>query len=221
MTSARDDSENGVPGQPTVTTDQGVQELVGLLASSALAAMTRLAKDSDQAPNVRFQIDHARMSARAFKGFRFLEDYAGDHGFDLAEAAASFAELYDELEARTRPSNWWERSVKTYVVIGIFADALQQLNDRHQLFEGPGPIRDFGQGQWEREYFAPLAQTDPQLASRMSLWARRVAGEALALLRATLFTYPNLAADPDTVDAVVLQATKNHQERMQAINLKA
>lgn len=196
-------------------------QLVGLLAFSALAAMTRLAKDGDQAPNTRYHVEHARMSARAFRDFQHLEVFAAEHGADLQEELVPFAGLFDEIDARTRPSNWWERVVKTYVTLGIFADAMSDLNDRHQLFDADTFSGDFGEGAWVREHLAPLTADDPQLAARLSLWARRVAGEAFGLLRATLFTYPELAMDPDTVDAVVAGAISKHQERMEAVGLQA
>lgn len=196
-------------------------DLVALLAFSALAAMTRLAKDSDQAPEPAYQIDHARMAAQAFREFQLLDGFAQQQGLDLIEGIGQFAGLFDELEDRTRPSSWWERSVKTYVVIGIFADALQDLSDRHELFDGAEVQWDFGQGQWEQDHFAPLAKTDKQLASRLSLWARRVAGEAIALLRAVLFTYPTLAGDGLTADAAVERAVRRHEARMEALNLAA
>ncbi len=201
--------------------DESTRTLVGLLAFSALAAMTRLAKDGDQAPSPGFHIEHARMSADAFREFQHLENFAADNEFDLLEEVAQFAGLFDELDARTRPSNWWERSIKTYVSLGIFADALSEINQRHQLFDEESWSGDFGQGSWVRDHLTELTENDPQLASRLSLWSRRVAGETFGLLRATLFTYPELALDPDTVDAVVASATKSHTERMAAVNLQA
>ena len=66
-----------------------------------------------------------------------------------------------------------------------------------------------------------MTAADPQLAARLSLWARRVAGEVLGLARATLFTHPDLAQDPDTADAIAAFVTKRHGERMAQINLKA
>lgn len=201
--------------------DESTRTLVGLLAFSALAAMTRLAKDGDQAPNPEFHIEHARMSAEAFGEFQHLENFAAANGFDLLTEVAQFAGLFDELDARTRPSNWWERSVKTYVTLGIFADALSEINQRHQLFDTDAWSGDMGQGPWVRDHLAPLTETDPQLAARLSLWSRRVAGEAFGLLRATLFTYPELALDPDTVDAVVASTVNKHQERLEAVNLQA
>lgn len=218
---ANEKSETTVTGGPEVrVTDESTRSLVGLLAFSALAAMTRLAKDGDQAPSPEFHIEHARMSADAFGEFRHLEDFAAKNGIDLLAEVAQFAGLFDELDARTRPSNWWERSVKTYVTLGIFADALSDINQRQQLFDEEAWVGDLGQGAWVRDHLAERTETDEQLAARLSLWARRVAGEAFGLLRATLFTYPELTLDPDTVDAVVAAATKRHNERLEAVNLQ-
>lgn len=197
------------------------KQLIGLLGFSLLAEMTRLAKDGDQAPNIDYHVEHARMSGRAFEEYLRLERFAEENDFDLKEVVGPYAGIYDELDQRTRPSNWWERSVKSYVTLGIFTDALSELNNRHQLFPDDQWSGDMGQGQWVRDNLAPLTEADPQLAARLSLWARRVAGEAFGLLRATLFSYPELARDPDTVDAIVALATKRHAERLQGINLKA
>ncbi|MFT0762696.1 ferritin-like fold-containing protein [Scrofimicrobium sp. R131] len=217
-------TDNTAPLVPPVPSsaplDEGTKNLVGLLAFSALAAMTRLAKDGDQAPSTEFHVEHARMAAQAFREFQHLERFAAENGFDLIEQASQFAGLFDEIDARTRPSNWWERSVKTYVTLGIFSDALSDINERHQLFVEEEWDGDFGQGLWVREHLAPLTEKDPQLAARLSLWARRVAGEAFGLLRATLFTYPELAVDPDTVDAVVAATIRRHQERLEAVGLQ-
>lgn len=199
----------------------GEREALGLMAYSALAAMTRLAKDGDQAPSTRFHVDLASMANRGYRRFTELERMAEDRGFSAVEAAGQFAGLFDELDDRTRPSNWWERTVKSYVVMGIFADTLRELSDRHQIVDGSLVTWDLGHGRWVRDHLAELTEEDKQLAARLSLWARRVAGEAFGLLRATLFTYPELGADPDTVDAVVAHATKRHRERLEAVNLTA
>lgn len=197
------------------------REAVGLFAYSSLAAMTRLAKDGDQAPNTRAHVDLAKMADRGYRRFTDLEEWGDRRGFSVIEAAGQYEGLFDELDARTRPSNWWERNVKSYVVVGIFADVLRELSDRHQVLEDSPERWDLGHGKWVRDHLAPLTEQDAQMAARLSLWARRVAGEAFGLLRATLFTYPGLAMDPDTVDAVVAYATERHRERMEAVNLTA
>ncbi len=197
-----------------------VPPAIGLVAYCALAAMTRLAKDGDQAPSTKFHVDLATMADEAFTKFKEIDKYGQVTGFSVVEAAGQYAGLFDELDHRTRPSNWWERSVKSYIVIGIFSDVIKELSQRHQIFEDPLLNWDVGHGAWVRKHLAPLTAEDPQLASRLSLWGRRVAGEAFGLVRATLFTYPELAIDPDTVDAVVDYATEEHRKRMEGVNLK-
>ncbi len=201
--------------------DADSSEVVGLIAYAALAGMTRLAKDGDQAPSITAHIAHARMSARAFEAFHQLEIWSGHRDLDLASAAGEYSGLFDDLDTRTRPSTWWERSVKTYVTVGIFSDMLRQISERHEFFDGDSLSWDLGQGKWVRANLAPRTAADPQLAARLSLWARRVAGEALGLVRSSLFTHPVLAADPDTSDAISAWVTRRHGERMAEINLKA
>ncbi len=199
----------------------GTKAVVGLFAFCALAAMTRLAKDGDQAPNTKFHVDLAGLADAGYQHFRGFDDYAEEHGFSIIDAAGVYAGLFDELDVRTRPSNWWERCVKSYVVIGVFADILQELSDRHQLFYRAFNVWDLGQGAWVRKHLAPITASDPQLAARLSLWARRVAGETFGLARATLFSYPELTLDADTADAIIESAMRKHKVRLEEVNLKA
>ncbi|QWW20090.1 tRNA 2-methylthio-N6-isopentenyl adenosine(37) hydroxylase MiaE-like protein [Schaalia sp. 19OD2882] len=196
-------------------------EVVGLLANSALAVMTRLAKDGDQAPSITAHVAHARMSARAFRHFEEIELWAQHRGLDLLEVAGRFEDLFDDLDARTRPARWSERSVKTYVTVGIFGDLLNEVTRAHGLFADHDTDWDLGQGEWAMEHLQPTIAQDPQVAARLSLWARRVAGEVLGLVRSTLFTHPALLSDPDEVDAVVEKVTKCHGQRMADLGLQA
>lgn len=194
--------------------------IVGLFAFCALAAMTRLSKDGDQAPNTKFHIELAGLADRGYQRFLGFETFAEDNGYSIVEAAGRYAGLFDELEARTRPSNWWERSLKSYVVIGVFSDVLKEIGARNQVFDDRLAVWDLGHGEWVRRHLEPITAGDPQLAGRLSLWGRRVAGETFGLVRATLFTYPELTRDPDTVDAIVEYATRRNAERMEEVNLK-
>ena len=157
-------------------------EVLGILAYSSLAFMTRLAKDGEQAPTFEAHVEHARMAARCFKLYQQLEVWSGHRGFDLLAAADSFSGAYDDLDARTRPTTFAERSVKTFITRGMLGDMLIRVAQVH---------------------------------------GRRVAGEALGLVRATLFTYPSLAVSPESVDEITEYVIKRHGERMKDIHLKA
>ena len=176
-------------------------EVLGILAYSSLAFMTRLAKDGEQAPTFEAHVEHARMAARCFKLYQQLEVWSEHRGFDLLAAGDAFSGAYDDLDARTRPTTFAERAVKTFITRGMLGDMLIRVAQVHGLFDG--------------------IEEDEQLSARLSLWGRRVAGEALGLVRATLFTYPSLAASPENVDEITEYVIKRHGERMKDIHLKA
>ena len=194
-------------------------DVVGLIAYSILAAMTRLAKDGDQAPSFEVHAEHARMSARAFTIFTQVETWCVHRGVDLTAAGQNYEGLFDDLDARTRPTTWYERSVKTYVTLGIISDFLKEIAAPRGLFDEAD--WDLGQSAWERTHLAPVIASDEQLSARLSLWARRVAGEVLGLMRATLFMHPHLVDSPETGDAVIERITARHGERMADINLRS
>lgn len=195
-------------------------EVVGLLAFSALAVMTRLAKDGDQAPNIEAHVAHARMSAQAFSSFERLEAWAQRRDFNLLEAAGAFSGLYDDLDARTRPTTWVERLIKTYVTVGIISDLLQRICQERDLFDSESAPWDLQQGAWVREHLTAEIEADEQLSARLSLWARRVAGEVFGLARATLFTHPLLVDTPEVADDIATWLATRHGERMASIHLK-
>lgn len=204
----------------TAAAPDATADVVGLLAYATLKGSTRLAKDGDQAPSIQDHIDHGHMVGRAQRAFGQLEVYARHRGFDLPGAAARYEGLFDDLDARTRPATWWERALKTYVSLGIFADMLRRVADAHGLHLDTDSDWTFGEDAWLREHLGPVTAADPQLAARLSLWGRRVAGETFALLRSTLFTHPALAADPEAADDLVAWARTRHDARMKAVHLR-
>ncbi|MCD4549087.1 ferritin-like fold-containing protein [Schaalia sp. lx-260] len=193
-------------------------EVIGLVAYAALAAMTRLAKDGDQAPTIEAHVAHARMSAATFAHFQELEVWAAHRQCDLLKAAEAYSGIFDDLDARTRPTTWRERSVKTYVTLGILTDFLAELTAHHDVL--PEATWDLGQGQWVREHVASYLSTEEESA-RMSLWARRVAGEVFALMRSTMFTHPTLVDTPEKADEIAEKVTRQHSDRMAGLGLRA
>lgn len=199
--------------------DEGTRNVVGLIAYATLAAMTRLAKDGDGAPTIAAHIEHAHMSARAYVVFSQLELWAVHRDVDLQEAAGRYKGLFDDLDARTRPDSWWERTVKTYVTIGILADFLQEVARRRELFSGAIGW-DLGQNEWERAALAPLTAVDGQMQARLSLWARRVAGEVFGVVLLLLEEHPDLLAQPLDKPGIIEMLSARHCERMEKLHLQ-
>ena len=155
------------------TPSHATSEALGFFAYGALAAMTRLAKDGDQAPTIDAHIAHMEMADRAFQFFTQMGVWARHRGLDLAELADEYSGMFDDIDMRTRPSQWWERSVKTYVTLGILSDLMREVAVCHKLFDDVSESWDLGQGAWVEEHLAPLTAQDGQLAARLSLWAWR------------------------------------------------
>ena len=158
------------------------------------------------------------MATRVFDTYTQVETWCQHRGVDLAEKAQAFDGLYDDLDARTRPTTWYERTVKTYVTLGILGGLLREIASRKNLFTEAK--WDLEQGEWERQNLAPIFEADEQLAARLSLWARRVAGEVLGLVRSTLFMHPELSDSPEDADAIAQTLSIEHAERMKGIHLR-
>ncbi|WP_040312746.1 ferritin-like fold-containing protein [Gleimia coleocanis] len=192
--------------------------VLGISAYSTLAAQTRLAKDADQAPLASEKIAMARMSGQAWERFTKIARRAEAAGVDLEAAITPFRGLLDDLDARTRPTTWWERLTKTYVGVGIFTDAMRALATAAGEVEFAADVNDFGHGQWTVERLAELTAADEQLQDRLSLWTRRVGGDVLALVRSFFFTHPEMLGDADA-DEIFAQISKAHDERLTALHL--
>lgn len=203
-----------------VSENDSKKYLLGLAAYATIAAQTRLAKDGDQAPKPQEHVDMANMSGAAWEGFKNVAALAAKNDIDIAEAIAPFEGILDEFDARLRPTTWWERVTKTFVAIGVFTDAMREISRAAGNAEFADAVNDFGHGDWVRERLEPAVAGDKQLEARLSLWTRRVGGEALSLVRAFLFNTPELVGDADT-DAIMQIVSDAHKERLTAVHLHA
>ena len=190
-----------------IASNDSYKNLLGIGAYAAIAAQTRLAKDGDQAP-------------KAWENFKYVCKVAERSDIDIAEAIAPYEGLLDDIDARLRPTTWWERMTKTYVAIGIFTDALREIAHLQGQEEYAKDVNDFGHGDWVRERLEPAVAADKQLEARLSLWTRRVGGEALSLVRAFLFTNPEIISGTDA-DELMDRVSKAHKERLSAVHLHA
>ena len=148
-------------------------EVLGILAYSSLAFMTRLAKDGEQAPTFEAHVEHARMAARCFKLYQQLEVWSEHRGFDLLAAGDAFSGAYDDLDARTRPTTFAERAVKTFITRGMLGDMLIRVAQVHGLFDGIEDVWPFEQGHWVRAHLGPQIEADEQLSARPSASCER------------------------------------------------
>lgn len=195
--------------------------LLGLVAFARITAYARLARDVSQTTNFTDQLTLARMGVSFVTAIDDMEAFSQRRGLDLAELTQPYVGFFDDMEKRTRPRDWWERMVKSYVFVGILADmeALVAKEVGGELNEVLGVGGAVGHAEWVRGRLATAIAEDPSLESRLSLWGRRVAGEAFAGVKGILDAYPQLVEDVDSPHLGVDEISKNHSRRMEDLGL--
>ena len=171
------------PGQQRGTPDEGIIDLLGLLAYAELDAYFRLTEDAALAPSLADKAALAGMAAAEFGHFRLLCDQLSALGAQPEQAMLPFAPALDAFHARTAPADWLEGLVKAYVGDGIAADfyrAVAELVNPQTRDLVLRVLADTGHAEFVIARVRAAIATDPHLAGRLALWARRLVGEALA-----------------------------------------
>lgn len=170
--------------------------LLGLVAYGELAAFSRLAADAERAPDLTARVELATLAAVEMDHFRRIRDHLAAGGVDVLDAMAPFTARVDRLLATVAGRDWPEVLVATALGRGLVTDlqaeALEGLTgtDADLVRE---VIADAGHDAFVAERVR-AACADPQVHGRLSMWARRLLGEALAAVTAALAESPGLAA---------------------------
>jgi tRNA-(MS[2]IO[6]A)-hydroxylase (MiaE)-like len=206
-----------------------VVDLLGVLAYGELTAFDRLADDSRLAPTLSGRAALAGMAAAEIGHYERLRARLTELGADAEAAMHPFVEVFDTFHASTAPSTWLEGLVKAYVGDGIAADFYREVSlfldppDRELVLE---VLADTGHADFAvREVRAAIA-ADPALSGRLSLWARRLVGEALSQAQRVAAERDALAmllvggtGDLAGIAALLKRITSAHTARMQTIGL--
>ena len=205
-------------------------DLLGVLAYGELTAFDRLADDARLAPTLAGRAALSCMAATEIGHFQRLRERLGELGADPDEAMQPFVEVFDTFHATTAPSTWLEGLVKAYVGDGIAADFYREVaqfldaRTRQLVLE---VLEETGQADFAvREVRAAVA-ADPALSGRLSLWARRLVGEALSQAQRVAAERDALArllvggtaGDLAGIGALLKRLTSAHTARMQTIGL--
>ena len=204
-------------------------DLLGALAYGELSAFDRLAEDARMAPTLSGRAALAEMAAVEIGHYRRLADRLSELGAKPEEAMAPFAPALDGFHAMTVPSDWLEGLVKAYVGDGLAADFYREIADfvdadtRALIIE---VLADTGSAAFAvREVRAAIA-AQPALAGRLSLWGRRLVGEAISQTQHVLAEHDTLTellmrgtGDLSGVAALIGRITDKHAERMATLGL--
>jgi hypothetical protein len=206
-----------------------VVDLLGVLAYGELTAFDRLADDSRLAPTLAGRAALAGMAAAEIGHYERLRTRLTELGADAEAAMYPFVDVFDTFHSSTSPSTWLEGLVKAYVGDGIAADFYREVStflpppDRELVLE---VLADTGHADFAvREVRAAIA-ADPAVSGRLSLWARRLVGEALSQAQRVAAERDALAmllvggtGDLAGIAALLKRITSAHTARMQTIGL--
>ena len=162
--------------------EEGVVDLLGALAYGELSAFDRLAEDARTAPTLAGRADLSAMAAAEIGHYSQLERYLADRDVVIEDVMRPFVAGFDNFHASTAPRSWHESLVKAYVGDGLAADFYREVAEWLDVETKAlvlAVLDDTGHSAFaEREVRAACA-ADPKLKDRLTLWGRRLLGEAL------------------------------------------
>jgi hypothetical protein len=206
-----------------------VVDLLGVLAYAELTAFDRLAEDARLAPTLGGRAALARMAAAEIAHHGRLTERLTELGVDPSAAMAPFVSALDAFHEGTRPSTWLEGLVKAYVGDGLATDFYREIAaflpdpDRALVLE---VLADTGHADFAVREVRAAIKADRKVPGRLSLWGRRLVGEAITQTQAVIAEHDRLAeliitgtGDLAGVGRLIERITSAHTQRMKALGL--
>ena len=213
---------------------KGAVDLLGILAYGALAAFERLAEDARRAPALADKVHGAEMAAEQVAHFGRVRDRLAELDVDVMAAMQPFHAAFNAYHEHTKPKDWLEGLVWTYVGNGFAADFYREIaafvdaDTRalvHQVLD------DQGQEAYVVDRVRAAIDADRKVAGRLALWGRRLVGEALsqaqrvaadrdALTSLLTGTVDRRGMDLAALSRMFTRLVENHTRRMTRLGLQ-
>jgi hypothetical protein len=213
----------------TPVDSSAVVDLLGALAYAELTAFDRLAEDARLAPTLPGRAALAKMAAAEIGHHCRLVERLEQLGADPSRAMAPFTRALDAFHESTRPSTWLEGLVKAYVGDGLATDFYREIaaflpeTDRALVLE---VLADTGHADFAVREVRAAVTADRKVLGRLSLWGRRLVGEAMSQSQAVIAEHDGLAeliiagtGDLSGVSRLIERITSAHTKRMKALGL--
>ncbi|MEU5723312.1 ferritin-like fold-containing protein [Micromonospora sp. NPDC047738] len=208
--------------------DPALVDLLGLVAYGELLAFDRLAADARLAPDLPRRAALSEMAAAEIAHYRWIADRITALGVRPDEAMAPYVEALQAYHDSTEPKDWLEAVTKAYVGDAVSDDFLREIADG---LDGPDRqlildvLHDSRYAEFAATEIRAAIEADPRVANRLSMWARRLVGEALSqagrVAAADRGALTALIARREGVDVSALfrRLTDAHTARMTAAGL--
>lgn len=214
------------PGQPT---DEGVTELLGMLAYGEMLAFDRMTADARLAPDLRRRAILSEMAAAEIGDLRRLMNRLAELGVDPEQAMLAYVRPLQAYHDQTVPNDWLEALTKAYVGDGVADDFFREVAaflaepDRTLVRE---VVHESRYAEFAATEIRAAIEADPKVANRLSMWARRLVGEALSQAQRVAAERLPLtvlivtgSGDQAGVLALLKRLAQAHGARMSAVGL--
>ena len=222
---------NGAAGLEDPAYRAAVVDLLGVLAYGELTACIRMAADSDLAPSLRIKAQMAGFAATEYRQYELLVERLVALGVDAETAMQPFVVPFSAFHDRTRPRSWVEGLIKAYVGDGIAKDFYREMAsfvDDETRAVMDRALDDAGAGDFIVSVVRDAITTDRKATGKLSLWGRRLLGEALSQGQSVAVERDALAgllvgggADLTAIGQMFTRLTDRHSQRMARLGLTA
>jgi len=213
----------------------GAVDLLGVLAYEELTTYQSLSVHAFSAPDLGGRVALCRYAVADFANVLRIEERLVELGSTLEEAMAPFTGVIDDLNRRTRAETWLEGLVKASVADGIVADfyrELARLVDPRTREVVKAVVAEGAKNVYLIEVVRRSIEPGTAEASRLSLWGRRLVGEALTMAQQVaadreamgsllVGTVERPGADLGEIGEILRRVTERHTERMARLGLTA
>jgi hypothetical protein len=218
------------PGDAAQGKEDGLLDLLGLLAYASLTAFFRVSDEAALAVRLADKAALAKLAVVQFGHFQLLSRRIEELGSEPDAVMLPFVTAVDDFHALTAPSDWLEGLVKAYVGDGIAADFYRLTAEvldqptRDLVLE---VLSDAGQSEFVIARVREAIDADPRVGGRLALWARRLVGEALGQAQRVAAEREPLArllaggaaSQLGDMGRMFAELTDKHAERMAALGL--